>query len=125
MTGALAKTTDDGLTWTPLPAPDTNLVAYTIYFTTDNDGFSGGSGSSIYRTTDGGISWMPIPSPGQGYRSFFFSPGSTVGYACGFSGTIGETFDFRLCIAWPLVDIPGVAAGLSSGRVYFGVGAQF
>ncbi len=48
---------------------------------------------------------------------------SMWGAGFGFSGNIGEHFDFRLAFGMPLLDIPNVKAG--SSRITFAIGAQF
>jgi len=48
---------------------------------------------------------------------------SMWGAGFGFSGNLGEHFDFRLAFGMPLLDIPNVKAG--SSRITFAVGAQF
>ena len=45
------------------------------------------------------------------------------GAGLGLAGTIGETIDFRIAIAWPLLTTASISR--RSPHIYFGVGAQF
>jgi hemolysin activation/secretion protein len=53
----------------------------------------------------------------QGLRKHF------LGVGFGVTATIGDHFDARLAIAWPLLDGQEVKRG--DGHVYFSLGAQF
>jgi photosystem II stability/assembly factor-like uncharacterized protein len=56
----LMKTTDAGLTWTPIPL--THEIS-SIYFYDGNKGFGVGNDGIIMKTEDGGYHWVQIDSP--------------------------------------------------------------
>lgn len=58
-TGQLIKSTDNGLTWSSKPVPDTDIQA--VGFLTENHGWMGGHSSPILETFDGGDTWIENP----------------------------------------------------------------
>ena len=61
----LLKTTDAGLTWTPLHLPGTDAMINVIGRTPTDDTFYVGSGGSVYKTNNDGRTWTLIGPPGQ------------------------------------------------------------
>jgi hemolysin activation/secretion protein len=65
---------------------------------------------------DYGESYLLDPGPREGRTPMW-------GTGVGLSVTIGSTWEGRIMLAWPLLDVPSVKAGQT--RAYFGVSAQF
>ena len=59
--GTIIKTTDAGMTWTPLKSGTTNAL-YDVYFFDENQGVAVGERGRILRTTDGGAGWQRVTS---------------------------------------------------------------
>ena len=53
----VAKLTNSGSVWTPVPPPDSAFVFYGLHFLTSELGWVVGSKGAIYQTTNGGTSW--------------------------------------------------------------------
>lgn len=90
-TGALARTTDGGATWTTNLYPN---AMHGIDFSVSASGFVVGAGGSILHSADMGVSWSAQES-GTGVELFDvdFESNAQTGIAVGASGTILRTND--------------------------------
>jgi photosystem II stability/assembly factor-like uncharacterized protein len=86
----LAKTTDNGATWTKKALPP-NGYSYSVFFVNDTLGYATFSGmegppcfnyASFLRTTDAGTTWTSIDYPCEGAGMLFF-PTAKIGYSLG------------------------------------------
>jgi len=91
--GGVWKTTDGGLTWTPLTDTQASLAIGsialdpsnpdTVYAGTGEENFSADSyyGAGILKSVDGGASWQQLPGPfvGRFDSSSFFGGGARIG----------------------------------------------
>jgi photosystem II stability/assembly factor-like uncharacterized protein len=59
--GIVVKTTDAGMTWSPLTSGTTNAL-YDVYFFDATQGVAVGEQGLILRTTDGGAGWQGVTS---------------------------------------------------------------
>ena len=59
--GTIVKTTDAGMTWSPLTSGTTNAL-HNVYFFDANQGVAVGDQGLILRTTDGGAMWQSVAS---------------------------------------------------------------
>ena len=59
--GTILKTTDSGMTWSPLTSGTTNGL-YDVYFFDATQGVAVGEQGLILRTTDGGAGWQGVTS---------------------------------------------------------------
>ena len=55
--GTILRTTDGGVTWTPIP-PKTRSTLLNVEFVSDNNGWAVGRGGTILRTDDAGANWV-------------------------------------------------------------------
>ena len=59
--GTIVKTTDAGMTWSPLTSGTTNAL-HDVYFFDATQGVAVGEQGLILRTTDGGAGWQGVTS---------------------------------------------------------------
>jgi hypothetical protein len=97
--GFIAKSTDNGITWSQASLGISQIPANTIFnsitFTTANNGFIVGDNGIIFKTTDGGVNWQLQLSPvSSSLKDIQFLNGQ-VGYICGTfpNGTLLKTTD--------------------------------
>ena len=88
--GAMMRTVDAGVTWTPLPAITTANLQQ-LRFTTDSIGWCVGANGTLMRSTNRGATWELIPTGTTAHlwTTFFFD--SDTGYIGGEDGLLWKT----------------------------------
>lgn len=87
------RTTDFGSSWDTIGRvqyPHSELN-YSVFFSSLNTGYCGGTSGYIYKTTNGGFNWYQQAVPIDGYRRDFWFANDTVGWAVGGGGYILKT----------------------------------
>jgi photosystem II stability/assembly factor-like uncharacterized protein len=87
------KTTDFGNNWDSIcTIQNSGIELYSIFFTNDNNGYSGGSGYYFYKSTNGGYNWIQqyLAYPLNGATSIYFI-NDTVGWKVANGGRICYT----------------------------------
>lgn len=90
--GHLAKTTDGGLSWTEINVNAGASVfddAYSIYFSSENEGVLGANNGAIFKTLNGGATWQNIAP--SGISSNFQSNG-VYGFSADHFIVVGKTY---------------------------------
>jgi hypothetical protein len=97
--GFVAKSTDNGLTWSETTLGISSIPANTIFnnitFTSANNGFIVGDNSTIFKTTNGGLNWQLQLSPiSSSLKDIQFVDNQT-GFICGTfpNGSFLKTID--------------------------------
>jgi len=87
------KTTDFGSSWDSIgrvPYPS-NELNYSIFFSSLNTGYAGGTTGYIFKTTNGGFNWIQQVSPSNGFRNDFWFYNDSLGWCVGGGGYILHT----------------------------------
>lgn len=85
----LIKTTDAGLTWTPVTG---YYGVRDIDFANANTGYSAGvAGSSLRKTTNGGVIWSSLTPPNSNSLWGVSSPDPSIAYVSGTGGVVWKT----------------------------------
>ena len=87
----ISKTTDGGITWTPIFS-GTNSSFSSVYFADVNNGYVVGATGTIVRTTDAGLSWTTSESGTNIYFGAVCMADVNTIYAVGAYGTILKSF---------------------------------
>jgi photosystem II stability/assembly factor-like uncharacterized protein len=87
----MRKTTDAGLTWTPVQSYADTLRS--IYFTDDSTGYAVGAKGTIIKSTDRGNTWIAQVSGVTSLLRSVHFPSADTGYVAGGNGTILKTTD--------------------------------
>jgi len=87
------RTTDFGSSWDTIgrvlyPIGEEN---YSVFFSSLNTGYCGGTGGYIFKTTNGGFNWIQQSVPINGYRGDFYFTNDTNGWVVGGGGYILNT----------------------------------
>lgn len=92
----LGKTTDGGLTWTELTAPNANYRWEGVHFYNEQRGVISTASRNAFLTTDGGTTWSALPESAAGY-GFSVDEASgityTASFASGNNGLFGRSTD--------------------------------
>jgi len=87
------KTTNFGSSWdtiarVPLLSGEDN---YSVFFSSLNTGYCGGTTGYIFKSTNGGINWIQQNSPSNGFRNDFWFANDSIGWCVGGGGQIFKT----------------------------------
>lgn len=118
--GAVLRTTDGGLTWTPV-ASGTTAALLTVRFASLNVGHAGGGGTTLLRTTDAGATWSPVAAApaGENIHSLAY-PTAMIAVMAIDSGLLRST-DGGLTWARAYNSVQGSMLGVSFGSATQGV----
>lgn len=86
-------TTDFGSTWDTIarvPYPD-NEENYSVFFSSLNTGYAGGTTGYLYKSTNGGFNWYQQNVPINGFRNDFWFANDSLGWVVGGGGYILKT----------------------------------
>ena len=91
--GGVWKTTDEGLSWTPIFDNETTLSVYSalISHANNNHYYVGTNGNGLQRSIDGGSSWSSVSGIGSNvliYSILMHPTNAQILIACGSNGTI-------------------------------------
>lgn len=64
---------------------------YSVFFTSLNTGYCGGTTGNIFKTTNGGLNGMQQNSPSNGFRNDFWFANDSLGWSVGGGGQIFKT----------------------------------
>jgi photosystem II stability/assembly factor-like uncharacterized protein len=87
------RTTDFGSSWDTIarvPYPN-GEVNYSVFFSSLNTGYCGGTFGYIYKSTNGGFNWIQQSVPIDGFRRDFYFVNDTIGWVVGGGGYILKT----------------------------------
>jgi photosystem II stability/assembly factor-like uncharacterized protein len=87
------KTTNFGDSWdtiSRIPYPNSELN-YSVYFSSLNTGWAGGTSGYIFKSTNGGLNWIQQVSPSNGFRNDFWFFNDFTGWCVGGGGQIFKT----------------------------------
>lgn len=87
------KTTNFGLSWDTIgrvPYPN-SAQNYSLYFSSMNTGWCGGSFGYVFKTTNGGFNWYHQLVPSQYFRADFSFFNDSIGWVVGGAGQILKT----------------------------------
>jgi photosystem II stability/assembly factor-like uncharacterized protein len=87
------KTINFGITWdsiatVPYPAGTEN---YSVFFSSINTGWSGGTYGYVFKSTNGGLNWIQQFTPIDGFRNSFWFYNDSIGWVVGGGGYILQT----------------------------------
>jgi photosystem II stability/assembly factor-like uncharacterized protein len=86
-------TTDFGITWDTIgrvPYPN-NEENYSVFFSSINTGYAGGTNGYLYKSTNGGLNWHQQMISGGGFRRDFYFTNDSLGWVVGGGGQIFKT----------------------------------
>lgn len=87
------RTTNFGTSWDTIarvPYPN-NELNYSVFFTSINTGYCGGTSGLTFKTINSGINWVQQTVPSNGYRGDYFFINDTLGWSIGGGGQIFKT----------------------------------
>lgn len=87
------RTTNFGSSWDSIarvPYPDLQLN-YSVFFSSLNTGYCGGTTGYIFKSTNGGFNWYQQNSPSNGFRRDFWLANDSLGWSVGGGGQIFKT----------------------------------
>ncbi|HEY3251579.1 MAG TPA: YCF48-related protein [Ignavibacteria bacterium] len=87
------RTTNFGSSWDSIgrvPYPSNNLN-YSVFFSSLNTGYCGGTFGYIFKSTNGGFNWLQQTVPIDGYRGDFWFANDSLGWVVGGGGYILKT----------------------------------
>jgi photosystem II stability/assembly factor-like uncharacterized protein len=91
--GDILKTTDGGVTWRRLWAPNVSANLLDVAYVTEDTVFVCGNNGGIFRSVDGGNSWTDVNPPTSVWMYQLHFVNSQLGFGLGESGTIVRTQD--------------------------------
>jgi len=87
---SIIKTSDGGITWTPLTGPKT-IPLQSVYFTSATTGYAVGDSGLIIKTTNGGTSWDTLSSKTKQLLMSVFFTDANNGFVGGYGGEFLRT----------------------------------
>jgi len=87
------RTTNFGSSWDSIarvPYPS-NELNYSVFFSSLNTGYCGGTTGYTFKTTNGGLNWYQQVVPSNGYRGDFYFVNDSLGWSVGGGGQIFKT----------------------------------
>lgn len=90
--GVIAKTIDQGATWSEYFLPGVNTQLHSIHFPSANTGFAAGD-YTVVRTTDAGATWNELNVDTTVIYNDVFFFDNNIGYLVGTGGSIFKTTD--------------------------------